>query len=79
MKKLILAAALIMIGLPGGAWAASDADKVTALKKQVEKAQKQATTVGAELRTIANHFALRPDIPKDFSKARAVSTNVESF
>ena len=60
MKKLILAAALIMIGLPGGAWAASDADKVTALKKQVEKAQKQATTVGAELRDNRQPFCPAP-------------------
>lgn len=68
MKKLIFVVALIMIGLPSVAWAASDTDQVTALKKQVEKAKKQATTVGAELRTIANQFSLRPDIPKDFSK-----------
>lgn len=68
MRKFLIGAALIIIGLPSVGWAETDAEKVEALMKQVEAAKKQAAIVGSELRTIANQLALRPDIPKDFSK-----------
>ena len=69
MKKLILGAALIVFGLPSVSWAAGDADKVMDLEKKLAKAEKQASIVGAEIRTFANQLFLRPKIAKDFTKA----------
>ena len=69
MKKLILGVALIVFGLPSVSWAAGDADKVMDLEKKLAKAEKQASIVGAEIRTFANQLFLRPKIAKDFTKA----------
>ncbi len=63
MRKLLVALAVIIIGLPNLGVAATDAEKAA-----MAKAMKQAAIVGAELRTFANQLSLRPDIPKDFSK-----------
>lgn len=67
MKKLLVGAAIILIGLPSVGWAATDAEKVKALKMQVEAAKKQAVVVGAELSTIAKHLQTRPKTAIDFS------------
>ena len=68
MKKLLVGAAIIMIGLPGMGWAASEAEQVEALKTQVEAAKKQAALVGAELSVIAKHLQTRPKTAIDFSE-----------
>lgn len=56
MKKLLLGAAVIMIGLPSVGWAATEAEKVEALKMQVKAAKVQAAVVGGELSAIAKHL-----------------------
>ena len=68
MRKFLIGAALLIIGLPSVGWTATDAEKIEGLTKQLEAAKRQAAIVGSELKTIANTLALRPDIPKDFSK-----------
>lgn len=68
LKNISLITVLLLIGLPGISWAVTDAEKVAELEMKLAKAEKQASIVSAELRTIANQFSLRPNIPKDFSE-----------
>lgn len=67
MKKLLLGAAVIMIGLSNVGWAATEAEKVEALKMQVKAAKVQAAVVGGELSAIAKHLQTRPQTAIDFS------------
>ncbi len=62
MRKLLVALAVIIIGLPTSGVAATDADKAA-----IAKAMKQAAVVGAELSTIAKHLQTRPKTAIDFS------------
>lgn len=68
IKIISIVTVLLVIGSPGMAWAETDAEKVTRLEMELEKAKKQSAIVSAELRTFANQLSLRPNIPKDFSK-----------
>ena len=63
MKKLLVALAVIIIGLPNLGVAATDAEKAA-----MAKAMKQAAIVGAELSAIAKHLQTRPKTAIDFSK-----------
>ena len=62
MRKLLVALAVIIIGLPNLGVAATDAEKAA-----MAKAMKQAAVVGAELSAIAKHFQTRPKTALDFS------------
>ncbi len=62
MRKLVVALAVIIIGLPNLAIAATDAEKAA-----MAKAMKQAAVVGAELSAIAKHLQTRPKTAIDFS------------
>ncbi len=62
MKKLLVALAVIIIGLPNLGVAATDAEKAA-----MAKAVKQAAVVGAELSAIAKHLQTRPKTAIDFS------------
>ena len=70
MKKILtIVTVLFFVGMPGLTWAETDAEKIIRLEMELAKAEKQSSIVSAELRTIANQLFLRPNIPKDFSKA----------
>ena len=62
MRKLLVALAVIIIGLPNLGVAATDAEKAA-----MAKAMKQAAVVGAELSAIAKHLQTRPKTAIDFS------------
>ena len=62
MRKLLVALAVIIIGLPNLGVAATDAEKAA-----MAKAMKQAAVVGAELSAIAKHLETRPKTALDFS------------
>ena len=61
MKKLLIALAVIIVGLPTSGVAATDAEKAAMAKKQ-------AAAAAAQLSTIKKHFQTRPKTAIDFSK-----------
>ncbi len=65
MRTFLVAAALLIFGLPNAVSAATEAEKAEAAKKA---AMKQAAIVGAQLSAIANVLSLRPEAAKDFTK-----------
>ncbi len=61
MRKLLIALAVIIIGLPAPGVAATDA-------KKAAMAKKQAAAAAAQLSTIIKHFQTRPKTAIDFTK-----------
>ena len=63
MRKLLIALAVIIIGLPTSGVAHTDAEKAA-----MAKAKKQAAVAAGQLSAISKHFQTRPKTAIDFSK-----------